>query len=335
MAEKVLSDGEMDALMEGVSSGQVEVQTGAGVVRADVRTFEIHPKSHLKVGSFPELQRINDALAEHLQKFFRDQLNWEVNCDLKSQSRTRLGDVKERFPGLVVGSVFLMPPLDGPGLLVIDGKTLGALVEKFFGSPTVAERAGPVERFSGGELRIAQRFTDEVLLGLKIAWESLLAVEPESVQLEQSLGRIKMGGDKDLAVLSEFQIDAGEVSSAISIVLPLSTLGDVCDALEGADRPGNAEQDAHWADTFRAHLAEMQIPLTATTATFSVNLGTVADLKPGDVLPIARPTLVSLSSGSVQLLHGDFGTHQEKNCVRSRGWITPMTNELVRSQVNG
>ena len=53
MSEKVLSQDEMDALMDGVSSGKVEVQTGTGTLDAEVSDYEIPARNQIRRGSLP------------------------------------------------------------------------------------------------------------------------------------------------------------------------------------------------------------------------------------------------------------------------------------------
>ena len=48
MTDKVLTDEEKDALLEGVATGEVEVQSSTGPAYAEVQPFEIPARSRLE-----------------------------------------------------------------------------------------------------------------------------------------------------------------------------------------------------------------------------------------------------------------------------------------------
>ena len=335
MTDKVLSEGEMDALMEGVESGDVPVQTGAGIRNARVEPFEIHPRAHLSIGSYPELQRLNEKLAVFVQRYCRDELAWEVSCDLKSQSVVSLADLDDRYTGLMLGVQFSLPPLEGQGLMVLDDATLGALVDKFFGSASVGSRISSAERFSAGEVRIATRFSEAVLEGISESWMSLVRVEPSVTSVEQSMERIQLGAGRERAVLARFGLASDTFGSEFSLAIPLTTLGELVDSLEGAEQPGSAEQNARWLRILREHAINTEIPLVARTRPIRLPLGRVSRLSTGDVLPLSDPAVVSLSSGDVELSIGDFGVYNKHFCVRHRHWLAEAPDNSQRMAVNG
>ena len=57
MTDRVLTDDEKEALLEGVATGEVEVQSTDGPRDADVQPFEISERCRLVSNSFPRLQR--------------------------------------------------------------------------------------------------------------------------------------------------------------------------------------------------------------------------------------------------------------------------------------
>ena len=53
MTDPVLTDDEKGALLEGMSSGEVEVHSNRGPTYASVTDFEIGPRSRITTNSYP------------------------------------------------------------------------------------------------------------------------------------------------------------------------------------------------------------------------------------------------------------------------------------------
>ena len=66
MSEPVLTDDEKNALLEGVSSGTVEVHGRAGAQYASVRPYDVDAQSRMVTNSYPRLQALDQRFAEHL-----------------------------------------------------------------------------------------------------------------------------------------------------------------------------------------------------------------------------------------------------------------------------
>ncbi len=320
MAEKVLTDDEMGALMDGVTSGDVAVQTGAGIVHGTVEPFDIGPNQRVLSGAHPGLHRLNDALARHVQNWLRGELNWQVSCDLKAQTVVRLSQLSEQLLGLNLYVRMSLAPLDGPAGLILDDRTLRACLERFFGATTTTKGGPPAEHFSAGERRIGDRLSAVIMAGLADAWETTQAISPALLDSTEAVDRFVLGDGRERAIVSEFQLEAEDFDTTFRLILPLTTLGTLADRLEGTECSDDAERNRRWQQQWIGHLLETQVPVVARTRAISVPLGQVRELECGATLPIAEPSRLHLLSGGVGLVDGDFGNVDGRVCLRSHGW---------------
>ena len=68
MTDPVLTDEEKGALLEGMSSGEVEVHSNKGPSYATVTPFDIGPSSIISTNSYPRLQSLNRQFAGRISK---------------------------------------------------------------------------------------------------------------------------------------------------------------------------------------------------------------------------------------------------------------------------
>ncbi len=320
MADKILSDGEMDALMDSVDSGQHAVQTPNGVAQAKVRAFEISPRAHLRFGSYPELQRLNERIARTLQLFLKNSLNWLASCDLKSQVEISISDLEERYSGLQLCHNYSLDSLPGQALFLPDRATVFALLEVFFGSTSLTKAPTDIDRFSSGQVRVAENFAAQFFQAMAGVWEGLHPIKPVLIKTEQTMERVKLGPPKEKVIVSVFQIEIDDFSAEFALVLPVATISNLLEVLEGADRPGTSEQDLYWQECWQAHVTNLHIPVIARTQSIRLTLGRVKSLETGQTLPIATPDSIEISCGDTALFSGKFGSLNNNCCVRVQTW---------------
>ncbi|MEL7537851.1 MAG: FliM/FliN family flagellar motor switch protein [Pseudomonadota bacterium] len=316
MNDKILSDGEMDALMEGMADGSVEVLRGGGRDLTQVRPFEIKPQCYLRFGSYPELARLNEKFAVGLQRYLRQVLNWPASCDLKRQYERNVADLPATFGGLQHVMGYRIAPLDGVACVLPSPAMVAALVEVFFGSTNIPAVDPTLEEYSTGQKRTAQRFADAVMTQLAAAWATLLALSPTFEQSWPAVEQAPLGGPKDAVIVSEFQIVAGDFEADFAIVIGRNSLHRFTDLLDGAERPGNAEQNQRWRRTLEIHAIELPVRLAMINQSAAVSLARLTELSPGDELPIAAPNPIDVACGDVVLYRGQFGVNGKRRVVR-------------------
>ncbi len=321
MDEKVLSDGEMDALMDASSSESQAVLRAGTEAMADVRSFEVQPHCHLSFGSYPELQRLNDRFALSMQRFLRQTLNWSVSCVLQSQTERALSERLSHFSGLQHVMGFRLDPLAGPFCFLPDPQLTCALVEVYFGSVTIPPADPTLDEYSNGQKRMAQRFANEALALFADVWKPLATLTPAPTGSWASLELAEIGGVKDPVIASEFLIEADDFKGRFAIVMPTSAIGDYADLLDGADRPGDSAQDTRWRTALLAHVTELNVTLNVCNAPSRLSLAELRAISAGDRLSIAPPNPVAIRCGDVALYHGHFGVNERRRCVQIDGAV--------------
>ncbi len=316
MNDKVLSDGEMSALMEDEDAVREMVMTKRGPREAQVGVFEIEPRSHFRFGSYPELQRLNEQSAAKVQAYLQSTLKWPVNCSLVNQAETTWQQCQDRFSGLQLSLAYDAEPLGGPVLFLPDVALTCALVEVLFGSVVIPATPDHPERFSQGQIRIAQRFASKVLSLMADVWLPILPHEFTNARAEQALDRMKIGEARDRVIISRFRIDNEDFSAEFSVVHPHLTIRTLLDRLEGAQRSQSVEQNRQWSAQLARHLHQVRLTLSARNVPVRLKLGALDTLNAGQVLPIERPESLTIVCGDRDLGRASFGINEDRYCIR-------------------
>lgn len=321
MSEKVLTDDEKNALLDGVSSGAVEVHSSGGPKYADVRPFELPRRSLIRTNSFPRLQVLNQQLAERLGRYTEAQLH----CDVRIVAgQTRLQPFAECLAGGGAQSAvctFRAEPLDGHGVVLIEPEAIGRLVEGFFGGSGNELVSRQAKALTAGELSVCKLFCNAILSMVQDAWEPVIELVPEFVSLDVGGELITAVAEADSVISTAFEIEFPEGRGGFDVVWPVSMITSLIPVFDGQKRDRDAAEDARWQRAIKARLPDANISLSGTVGHARLPLKNLATLKPGDVIDIDSPRSATIFAKDVAVLHGLFGVLSGRNAIEANGWI--------------
>ncbi len=320
MNDKVLSDEEVGALLQGVESGEVEVHSTAGPHLASVRPFELPSRSRLASKRYPRLEQLNDRLAERLA----DRAEQVLQCQLGVSCRETLSLSLELLPELnrqpVIAAQFSAAPLQGHGAVLLEAELVDQLVESYFGGAGGGTGVKS-DRFTPGEIRVGETFCRLILATLKEAWQPLQAIDPVPVRTESAMALLDIAADSATVLKSSFDVSFADRDSAVHLILPQAMLAPHLDHLKGVDRKADPARDRLWSETIRTALSDIGVGLTATVGGVEMSLRELVRLEPGDVIGIDDPKTATIHARGVPLMQARFGVHAGCNAVEARQWL--------------
>ena len=175
----VLTDDEKNALLEGVASGAIEVQSGSGPKYSDVQPFEIAAHARIRTNSYPRLQILNEQLANRISEYCDTVLACKVEVVAGNMDVRSFANHRSRFSARSIVTVFDAPPLDLHGLIVIKSSAISHLVEAFFGGAgnEIVPKTGST--FSSGEMAVCRLFSNAVLSSVQELWSPIINITTE------------------------------------------------------------------------------------------------------------------------------------------------------------
>jgi len=323
MSEKVLTEDEKSALLDGVQSGEVEVQSSKGAAYASVSEFRIPQRAHIVKNSFPRLRILNQQVAERLRQDVEQLLQAGVGVTTGDQSVVSFGRVCERLHGLAAIAVFEAAPLTGRALVAMEAPLVRMLVDSFFGGVGNGGSSDVRNAFTAGELSVANLFSTIVLSSIKDTWAPLQAIQADRVSTEVSIDLVDIGAETDPVILSEFEVTLAEQQCPFFVIWPFDMVQPLLPVFDGQKGDRDPVEDARWEKVIRRRLADSVVNLTSKVGHAKMTLGQLVDLTPGDVIQIDSPQDATVMAKDVQLIRGRLGIHRGRNAVETIGWIDP------------
>ena len=149
--DKILAQDEVDALLRGLSGGELEAETDIPEDDSGIVPFDLANQDRIIRGRMPVLEIINDRFARLCTNALTNAVRKRVELNPISIDMTKFGEFMRSLPVPTSINIFKMEPLRGNALIVVDARLVFSLVENIFGGigsqPKIEGRA---QRRGGG-----------------------------------------------------------------------------------------------------------------------------------------------------------------------------------------
>ncbi|MDH5501735.1 MAG: hypothetical protein OEY72_11620, partial [Gammaproteobacteria bacterium] len=262
--DPVLTDDEKSALLEGISTGEVEVHSRKGPTYASVTPFEIAPRCRIETDSYPRLQSLNRQFAGRIAKQIEVLLNVETSVAFNHVKTCTFGDFSAQFEGLSLVMEFAPKPLNGSALINLECDLVEILVETFYGGVGNDPARQGADFFTPGEINVANLFCHAIIAVTGEVWQPMAEFKPELVGPHLNSGVIDCVDGNDEVIAAEFELTVGEMSKTFHIVWPIPTVSSLLPVFEGQKRDRDASQDARWNRALRSRVVDSIVNISST-----------------------------------------------------------------------
>jgi flagellar motor switch protein FliM len=306
MAEDILSQEEVDALLRGVS-GESEVQVQASDVPGGIRAYDIGRQERIVRGRMPTLELINERFARGLRVGLFNLARKNAEVAVGPVRVLKYGDFVRNLVVPTNLNLVLAKPLRGTALVVLEPGLVFRVVDNLFGGQGRFHTRIEGRDFTPTEQRIIQRLLRVVLDEYEKAWAPVFALQLEYVRSEMNTQFANIATPSEVVVASSFSVDLGSGADDIHICMPYAMLEPVRDIIYSSVQADRSVADDRWLKFISQQVREAPVELVATLGRTMVTVRDLLILQPGDVLAMDLPESVTAEVEGVPLLKGRYG----------------------------
>lgn len=319
--EPVISDEEKDALLDGMSSGEIEVHSSKGPAYASVTDFVVGPRFRIVTNSYPRLQSLNRQFAGRMEKQVEVLLNAECELEFSEIRTCTYSEFSEQSEGLSLLYEFAPKPLNGSGLVSMDAALVETLVETFYGGAGNDSPQQDADFFTPGETNVAMLFCQAAIEVLGDVWKPIAEFEHELLGPHLSSGVIDCVDGGDTVIAAAFNLSIGDKAQTFHIVWPQSTIASLVPVFDGQKRERDVAEDARWEKSLRGRVINSIVKISSNVGKAQMTLRQVAELQAGDIITISNPQKSTVFARQVAILEGRFGVHDGRHAIETTQWL--------------
>ena len=313
--DDVLSQDEIDALLHGVDSGDVESGEGTPVA-GEVRAFDLSSQDRIVRGRLPTLEMINERFARYLRLGMFNMLRRTAEISVVGVDMIKFQDYMRTLPLPTSLNVLSVPPLRGTSLLVLDARLVFAVVDSYFGGDgsQVARIEG--REFTPVETRIIERLRLLIYADLKEAWKPVMDIDFDFHSMEINPQFANIVSPSELVVISRFEVELEGTTGELHFTIPYAAIEPIRDALDSGMASDQMERDERWMNALRDEIRDATIDLSVVLCHKRLTLRDLVRVRPGDVIPVDLPDFASVLLEGVPCFEGQVGMSRNKYAVK-------------------
>jgi flagellar motor switch protein FliM len=312
----ILTQDEIDALLHGVNSGDVDTNDGGNADDGEARRYDFASQDRIVRGRMPTLEMINERFA----RYFRINL---FNM-LRRSAEISIGGVQMLKFSEYVHSLFVptslnlvkVKPLRGTALFVIDPKLVFILVDNYFGGEGKYHTKIEGREFTPTEMRVIEMLLELAFKDLKEAWSPIMQINFEYMNSEVNPQFANIVSPSEVVVVTTFHVELDGGGGDLHVTMPYSMVEPIREILDAGVQSDRNETDERWVLALREDMKEAQVNMSTTLLEVTLSLADVLKIKPGDIIPVDLPEKSVMKVEDIPVFRGKYGIHQGMNAVK-------------------
>ena len=292
MAEQILTQVEVDALLRGLSNGDIKTEADKFEEKetGEIKPYDFANQEKIIRGKLPGLEMINEKFSRSVRTPLFNLMRKSVDMSPES---TKAVKYEEFLLNLQVPSslnVFQLLPFRGQGVLAVDPSLVFIIVDSYFGGDGRFHTRIEGRDFTNVEQAVVKKVVDTIFSELAAVWKAVHPVEFKLLRTEMNPQFVNLVEPSEHVVISTFRMEIEGTSGNFFICLPYSTIEPIKDKLLGTQRIDASEVDIKWAEMLKEQFGGVPLGVTGEIGKAQISVMDLLNLKPGDVIQLDRKT---------------------------------------------
>lgn len=317
---EVLSQDEVDALLQGVDNGAVDLS--AAPVSGPVQTYNMAEHVRVVRGRMPALELINERFVRQLRTGLYALLRRTPEVNVAQVQSQRFSEYRQTLHMPTSMNQVRFNPLGGTALVVFDSRLVFALVDAFFGG-IGGNAAIEGREFTPSESRVIQMLLRQVLADLQAAWSPVMPLRPEFVSAESNPMFLNSAAPGEVMIVTSFRIQIDGCGGEMHVTMPYSQIEPIRETLESGLQGESKAQDGDWSPQLRTHAGDMEVAIVPVLGQSTLTVEKLLSLKAGDMIPCDFEGDVTLYAEGVAAARGKYCASRGKQAVQVRELLLP------------
>ncbi len=288
MTDKVLSQDEVDALLKGVASGDIDTEEAKEKIINGVRTYDFTSQERIIRGKMPGLEMINDAYSRLLRSSISSLIMKYIDITIQNVETIKYSDFMRTIPMPSSINIITMEPLKGLALLVLEAPLVFAFVEFFFGGTSAKYTKSEGRAFTQIEQRVIRKVVDVALRDMASAWSVISPIKPEFNSSEINPQFVSIVTPGEIVINIEVQLEIEDFTGRLFFCIPYSMVEPIKEKLYSGIHSDKFETDHRWAEVMEKAIRQTYVRLSAEIGKTVITFADLLDFEIGSVIGLNR-----------------------------------------------
>lgn len=282
-SDKVLSQNEIDLLLDAVSSGEVEADE-LKEEEEEVELYDFRHPNKLSKDQLRTLRMIYEGFGRLFSTTISTQLRTMVKAEVTAIEQLSYDEFIRSLPQPTIMAECDFYPLHGEFIIEINPKIAYSIIERLFGGS--GNSPGDIREFTDIEEVVLKTINKHILDSFSEAWENVVDLRPRLKELESNPQFTQIVPSNDMVILATFETKIGEIEGFINICIPYIVLEPIVSKLSAQYWFSNTRKDDEDQNIqkLRKRLSKASLPVVAQLGKATITVQDLLQLSVGDVI---------------------------------------------------
>jgi flagellar motor switch protein FliM len=287
--EQILSQEEIDALLSGISEGDIETEREPKPgQQVEAALFDYVKYSRGKKDRLPAL----DFIYDRFSKSFRSALSLYIEKEVDVEVTPILYVTYEDFIKTVALptnlNIVVTENLKGFFIVIFDAKLIFTVLETVFGSSNVTAPKVEGREFTKIEFSVIKKLINIVSAEMEKAWTPVYEIACKYSRSEINPNYVTMVSKEEIVSLCQFSVEIGDITSWIKVCIPYGILESIKGYLISTPSREDMEMREKWNTRLRQRVQDVPLEVRATLGRKKMSLQDCMQLAEQSVILVDR-----------------------------------------------
>lgn len=289
MSKDVLSQAEIDSLLEGLTSGKVTAeQIEEDVAQQKLKTYDFRRPNKFSKEHLRTLHVLHESYARLLTNYLSGLLSADINIEVASVGQFTYEEFTRSVSSPTLLSVFNYSSQKGSAVLETNPYFLMPLIDLQLGG--IGEAPEQLREFTDIELTVARKLVEKILEQLAVIWKDIAKGEIKITSFETNPHLQQLLSPNEIVLVITFSTSVGEdAKGLINLCFPYTFLEPLLSKFSVNQfsqiyherEPEDIEALENWLNC-------ANVDISVKIGDGSINIKEFLELRPGDVLILDR-----------------------------------------------
>ncbi|GEM00779.1 flagellar motor switch protein FliM [Halolactibacillus halophilus] len=288
MADEVLSQNEIDALLSALSSGEMDAnQLKEEEKEKKIRSYDFKRALRFSKDQVRSLSRIHENYARMLTTYFSAQLRNYVHISVASVDQIPYEEFIRSIPTMTVLNIYSMEPLEGRIIFEINPNVAYAMLDRILGGRGTS--LNKIESLTEIESTIMSNLFEKSLDNLQEAWASVIDIDPMLEEFEVNPQFLQLVSPNETVIVVSLNTTIGETSGMINICIPHVVLEPIIPRLSvhyWMQNEAQKERKPGEYEKLTKNISSTELELSVVLGETLITIDDLLELSKGDVLKL-------------------------------------------------
>lgn len=280
----VLSQSEIDQLLNALSSGELDVEEMKDTKERPVKDYDFARPAKFSKEHLRTLEIIFEHYARLLSTELSVHLRKTVQIDVMNSEAVTYSEFTNALSNPVILGIVDASPLKESLILELASNIGYAIVDRMLGGPGVP--LAKARDFSEIEITIVERIMSIAAELLKEPWQTVIEMKPKLGRIETNSQFAQFVAPTEMTAIVTMNIKLGDVEGLMNICIPFEAVKEVMDKLNTKYWYSNKQEDDEnsYHESIERLISKSHIPIKAVLGKSTISVFDFAQLQLGDII---------------------------------------------------